>query len=155
MENKSIKICKRVHFHAAHRLMFHQGLCRFLHGHTYQIDIIFNTLSDELPENGMYLDFSELKEFCYRVTQDLDHATLLNKRDPYCGVLSEPFYQSQSPELKERGRVICFETDPTAEAIASLILDRLIKHTTGTCKCEVYSVKVWETETSFAEVKRR
>ncbi|HUD18684.1 MAG TPA: 6-carboxytetrahydropterin synthase [Acidimicrobiales bacterium] len=46
-------------FEAAHRLPWHAGRCRNLHGHSYRLDV---TVSGPLDANGVVIDFDVLSE---------------------------------------------------------------------------------------------
>jgi len=51
-----MKISRRFHFAAAHRLPFHNGLCKNLHGHTYFLEVI---LKKFYFNDDVLLDFLE------------------------------------------------------------------------------------------------
>ncbi len=44
-------------FEAAHRLEWHPGRCRNLHGHSYRLDV---SVSGPLDTNGVVIDFDQL-----------------------------------------------------------------------------------------------
>ena len=46
-------------FEAAHRLAWHPGKCRNLHGHSYRLDV---SVEGALDTNGVVLDFDTLQE---------------------------------------------------------------------------------------------
>ncbi len=46
-------------FEAAHRLAWHPGKCRNLHGHSYRLDV---SVEGPLDANGVVLDFDTLQE---------------------------------------------------------------------------------------------
>ncbi len=46
-------------FEAAHRLAWHTGKCRNLHGHSYRLDV---TVAGPLDPNGVVIDFDRLHE---------------------------------------------------------------------------------------------
>ena len=46
-------------FEAAHRLAWHPGKCRNLHGHSYRLDV---TVAGPLDANGVVLDFDSLQD---------------------------------------------------------------------------------------------
>ncbi len=61
-------------FEAAHRLAWHPGKCRNLHGHSYRLDV---TLEGPLDANGVVLDFDVLHEVVQReVIERFDHQDL-------------------------------------------------------------------------------
>ena len=61
-------------FEAAHRLPWHAGRCRNLHGHSYRLDV---TVSGPLDANGVVIDFDVLSEVVRtQVIDDWDHQDL-------------------------------------------------------------------------------
>lgn len=77
--NKFKAITKIFEFEAAHCLPFHQGACQFLHGHTYKLEV---TLYGKQDENGIIMDFSELKRIVNEeVIKEFDHAYINDKMD--------------------------------------------------------------------------
>lgn len=58
-------------FAAAHHLPYHQGLCRFTHGHEWKLEV---TIADAVNSNEMVLDFSDLKQAVNKyIINRLDH----------------------------------------------------------------------------------
>jgi 6-pyruvoyltetrahydropterin/6-carboxytetrahydropterin synthase len=61
-------------FEAAHRLEWHPGKCRNLHGHSYRLDV---TVSGPLDPNGVVIDFDQLTEIVeHEVIDRWDHRDL-------------------------------------------------------------------------------
>lgn len=61
-------------FSAAHHLRDYEGPCSRMHGHNYRVEI---TVAGPQPlQNGMLLDFGELKALCDEVLDALDHRCL-------------------------------------------------------------------------------
>ncbi len=61
-------------FEAAHRLPWHTGKCRNLHGHSYRLDV---TVAGPLDGNGVVIDFDEFREIVDRtVIAAWDHHDL-------------------------------------------------------------------------------
>jgi 6-pyruvoyltetrahydropterin/6-carboxytetrahydropterin synthase len=68
------EICREYEFDAAHRLDWHPGKCRNLHGHTYRLEV---TTRGGVDDRGVVMDFSELDAIVRtRVLDDLDHCFL-------------------------------------------------------------------------------
>lgn len=105
-------------FDAAHCLRDYQGTCSRLHGHTYRVRAAFRFAS--LQASGLAFDFRQAKEVLRDVLEYLDHK-----------------YINDLPEFSVQ--------NPSAEAIAKLIFDRIRQAVPQT-----YSVSVWETPTSCA-----
>ena len=63
---------KTIEIYAAHRLeLNYESNCRHLHGHNWKITVYCR--SEKLDENGMVVDFSEIK---HRIKRVLDHQVL-------------------------------------------------------------------------------
>ena len=61
-------------FEAAHRLEWHTGKCRNLHGHSYRLDV---TVAGGLDANGVVIDFDILHSVVTReVIDQWDHRDL-------------------------------------------------------------------------------
>lgn len=67
-----MKVRRRFRFEAAHRLPHHEGKCRELHGHSYELVVTLDLPVDE--QSGMALDFQQIKQAVQRdVLELLDH----------------------------------------------------------------------------------
>ncbi len=105
-------------FDAAHSLRNYEGSCSRLHGHTYKVRVAFRFVS--LEESGLAFDFRQAKQELRNMLDYLDHQ-----------------YINELPEFLIH--------NPSAEAIAKLIFDRLKESIP-----QIYSVGIWETPTSCA-----
>jgi 6-pyruvoyltetrahydropterin/6-carboxytetrahydropterin synthase len=72
-----VSVVRRYRFEAAHRLPWHPGRCRRLHGHSYVLEV---EVAGELDEHGVVLEFAKLDEVVaaavLRGPDGLDHADL-------------------------------------------------------------------------------
>ena len=69
-----MKITKEFAFESAHTLPWHQGKCKNLHGHSYKL---FVTIEGMINENGIVMDFGDLKKIVNENIVDLmDHKNL-------------------------------------------------------------------------------
>lgn len=68
-------------FDAAHFLKGYQGKCKNLHGHRWRVVVSVRgqALQASGPEAGMLLDFSTLKDALKDLTEEFDHALLLEE----------------------------------------------------------------------------
>jgi 6-pyruvoyltetrahydropterin/6-carboxytetrahydropterin synthase len=80
-----LTITRKLEFDAGHRIPDHKSQCRNLHGHRYKIEI---TLAGSVveaegsSENGMIMDFSDVKALAQRYLVDIwDHAFLVYEHD--------------------------------------------------------------------------
>ena len=127
------RVVKVISFCYGHRLMNYDGKCKYLHGHNGRAEIHLE--AEKLDQRGMVADFTDIKQIIGQFIDDqLDHKILLCKNDSMAKVLKE---------LKEP--FFLMEENPTAENIAKLIFDFARGQ-----KLPVKSVKLWETDTSFA-----
>lgn len=67
-------ITKEFTFDSAHQLDWEPGKCRFLHGHTYKLQV---TIKGELDDNGIVINFKDLKSIIQEnIIEILDHKYL-------------------------------------------------------------------------------
>ncbi len=139
-----IRVTKRFHFEMAHTLYQYDGLCRNIHGHSYNLEVtlIGEPKKDpQHPKDGMVIDFSELKEIVKsQIVSRFDHALMVNS------LVSE-----QQKELlsKTTNRLIVVDFQPTSENIAAYIAEILQQHLPA--GVTLFSIRLFETVTSFAE----
>jgi len=131
------RVSKSVSFCYGHRLLNYQGKCQHLHGHNARAVITLER--DSLDERGMVEDFSEVKRLVWEwLDNEIDHTLLLHKDDPIL------------PVLQASGeRVMVTDENPTAEVLARMIYEYVAAK-----GFPVTSVKLWETETSYASYSR-
>jgi len=76
-----LTVTKRFTFDSAHHLPNHTGLCKFLHGHTYILEVTVGAGDAGLElfhEQGFFIDLKYLKDLVGDVLDRYDH-TDLNK----------------------------------------------------------------------------
>lgn len=139
-----IRVTKRFHFEMAHTLYEYDGLCRNIHGHSYNLEV---TLIGEPrkepnhPKDGMVMDFSDLKEIVKtEIVDRFDHALMVNRLIP------EPQLELLK---KTTNRIIVVDFQPTSENIAAFIAEILQQHLPT--DVTLFSIRLFETVTSFAE----
>jgi 6-pyruvoyltetrahydropterin/6-carboxytetrahydropterin synthase len=72
-------ISKEFVFDSAHKLDWHRGKCKNLHGHTYKLQV---SVKGNLSEQGIVIDFADLDKIVKeKVIEILDHR-LLNEIIP-------------------------------------------------------------------------
>lgn len=104
-------------FSAAHNLRNYKGKCEELHGHNYKVEVVLGGL--ELGENGLLIDFKDIKISLKKVLEMLDHKYL--------------------------NEVTIFaDTNPTSENLAKYIYNEMKK----LWHKRIDSVTVWETDNS-------
>lgn len=126
-------VTKILAFCYGHRLLNYEGKCRDLHGHNGRAEI--ELVAERLDRRGMVRDFTEIKRSIQGwIDSELDHKMILNAKDPVIPLLRK---------LKEPLYLI--DENPTAEALARMIYDQ-----TKRMGFPVRSVRLWETDSSFA-----
>jgi len=96
---------------AGHRLLHHDGKCSRPHGHNYEISV---EVTGMLSEDGWVVDKGDVTD----IIDEWDHRFLLEEGDP----LIEAFEASGDAE-----GVIVLEHPPTAEVMAVILEERLLK----------------------------
>lgn len=141
--NSTVSITKVFRFEMAHALHGHGGRCAHMHGHSYRLEVTIKgaPINDPArPDNGMVMDFAELKSIVQRHILDrFDHALLLSERDrhsfPESGALFKRLeYTAFQPTCEnmvlEMARVLCAHLPPTVA---------------------IRRLRLYETATSYAE----
>ena len=110
-------------FAAGHALRNYRGKCENVHGHNYRCQVTME--GEQLDHVGLLMDFVELKRAVSSVIDRLDHQWL-NDYPPF-DVLN-----------------------PSAENMAKYIYDEVLKTISPAPGVKLESVRLWETDTSFA-----
>ena len=116
------RVSVRQHFDAAHYLREYQGKCEQLHGHRFMVAVTLE--SEQLDDEGMAFDFTELKRHLRGILGRFDHACL-NDMAPFDQI------------------------NPSSENIAAAIYEELKPQLEGE-SVSIYSVEVWESPDSCA-----
>lgn len=132
-----MKIAKEFRWEMGHRLPYHNGKCRNLHGHSYKLLVEFE---GKVDPNGMVMDYYDVKEIIAPLVDELDHSFLVYKKDQK---LIEALDQLESKKI-----IVDYHT--TAENICIYFLDK-IKNSNLPQNITKIKVKVFETETTYAE----
>lgn len=132
-----MKISKQFNWEMGHRLQFHDGLCKNLHGHSYKMIV---TLEGEVDQNGILIDFYDVFKLVSPIIEELDHSFICDKAD-----LELIDY------LKKLGsKIAIIDTTTTAENISKYIASRIIKEKLPSNLSKL-TVIVYETADAFAE----
>ena len=141
---KDIRITKAFRFEMAHALKGYDGLCRNIHGHTYElmVTVLGKPISDETsPKLGMVMDFGDLKKIVKEViVNKYDHSLVLFNKMP----------DSLIAELKNNfDRIILKDYNPTSELMLLDFAEIIQKHLPENITLKHLLLR--ETTTSFAE----
>jgi 6-pyruvoyltetrahydropterin/6-carboxytetrahydropterin synthase len=140
-----IRITKQFSFETGHALYGYDGKCKNVHGHSYKLSVtvIGTPITDHSNVKfGMVIDFGDLKKIVKEeIVDQFDHATVFNQNTPHIELANE---------LKNRGHhVILVNYQPTSENMVIDFAEKIKNRLPNSI--ELHSLKLQETETSFAE----
>jgi 6-pyruvoyltetrahydropterin/6-carboxytetrahydropterin synthase len=135
-----MKISKEFRWEMGHRLPFHEGLCKNLHGHSYYMMV---EIEGEINEKGMIIDFYDLGKAVKPIIDEFDHAFLCWKEDKTVGEFLE----------KNNMKRVIVDYQSTVENICSDFTNRIkdeLSKIEGN-KFKYLTVKISETPNAVAE----
>jgi 6-pyruvoyltetrahydropterin/6-carboxytetrahydropterin synthase len=134
------KVAREIHWEMSHRLPFHDGGCRNIHGHSYKARI---ELDGELDKNGFLIDFYEIERIFRPLIDRIDHAFVCDSND----ALMLDF-------LKANGfKYYVIENTTTSENMARHLLEAALPELHRHTNLEKVTIRFWETLDSFAQVE--
>lgn len=118
------KVGVKAGFSAAHRIEDHPGRCSKLHGHSWEVEVVFR--AEEVGKEGMVVDFDFARKALEDVISPFDHA-YLNEISPFD------------------------EMSPTAENIARYVYENIERKLDSEgIPVDIDSARVWESSDSWA-----
>lgn len=132
-----MKIAKEFRWEMGHRLQCHKGKCLNLHGHSYKLIVEF---SGNVNDNGMVLDYFDVKDIVGPFVDELDHSVIIYKND------SELIDAIQ--KLNSAHVIVDFES--TAENLCKYFLQKISEKKLPENISHI-KVRVCETENTYAE----
>ena len=132
-----MKIAKEFRWEMGHRLPEHFDKCKNIHGHSYKMLI---ELEGDVLDNGMVMDYYDLKKIINPLIEELDHAFLVYKEDKD---IIEFLEKMQSKKV-----VVNFQS--TVENICKYFLNEIQKINFPSNIRQV-KVRVYETLDDYAE----
>ncbi|MCR4417861.1 MAG: 6-carboxytetrahydropterin synthase [Ignavibacteria bacterium] len=136
-----MKVSKEFHWEMAHRLPFHSGRCRNLHGHSYKALVQFE---GELNQNGMLIDFYDIFSIVNPIIDEMDHSIICDINDKELIEIAQ----------KINERIVIIDKPTTAENISIYIAEKILKSKLPENLVSV-TVMVYETSDAFAEYSVR
>ncbi len=136
-----MRVAKNFGWESAHRLPSHGGLCKNLHGHSYRMTVI---MDGEPDDDGIVVDFQDMKRLLKPLVDRWDHATLISESDAVLKATVE--------RLGDRYVVLPFET--TAENLCRYVAEYLLREgakVLATRGIVAVTIRIHETDTCFAE----
>jgi len=116
VENMMYELMVRSKFAAAHQLRSVGGGCEQLHGHTWKVEVFIR--GEELKDEGILMDFREVKSIVKKWIDKLDHQYLND---------------------------ILADINPTTENLAKYLFKGLGKEINSE-RVKLSKVKVWESD---------
>src|SRR5690606_22454273 len=129
---------------SAHRLPWHDGACKNLHGHSYRMVV---ELEGEPGPRGMLIDFQDLKRALQPLVDAWDHATLIAADD---AALLDAVRALGS-------RYFVLPYDSTSENLCQYVVDYLGTEAIDVLllhRINMIRVRIQETETSYADLAK-
>ena len=140
---QTIRLTKEFKFEMAHALKGYDGMCRNIHGHSYEllVTVIGIPVSDKSSVKlGMVMDFGDLKKLVRKcIVDEFDHALILSRES------ADDF----KPDAEMFGRTILVDYQPTSENMLIDFATRLIPLLPPNVK--LHHLLLRETVTSYAE----
>jgi 6-pyruvoyltetrahydropterin/6-carboxytetrahydropterin synthase len=137
-------VAKRFSWEAAHRLPWHEGLCKNNHGHSYRMEA---AVEGEVDASGMVIDFQDIKRALKPLVDAWDHASLVAAHDrEYLDVVRAMGWKHY---------VLPYDT--TAENLARYAADTLCEKAAdalAAAGASRVSVRIYETDSCYAEYAR-
>lgn len=109
-------------FAAAHQIRGIEGGCERLHGHNWKVEVYIS--GDKLDENGLLIDFREIKEKTEVLMDELDHK-FLNELDPFVTL------------------------NPSSENVSRYVFESLSREL-NTENIQISKITVWESDSACA-----
>lgn len=139
-----IRITKAYKFDMAHALPGHDGLCKNIHGHSYEllVTLVGEPVNDpDSPKNGMVIDFKDLKRIIKDlIVDELDHSLVLRRDTP----------EALLSQLKSTyNRLVLVDYQPTSENMIIDFANRIKAELPE--NVNLHHLKLWETVTSNTE----
>lgn len=128
-------------FDSAHFLAGYNGKCANIHGHRWRVVVSIKSTSllEDKQNNGMIIDFTDLKNDLKQIADSLDHTLIIETNS-----LSTDLYQAL---INENFKIVSLPFRPTAENLAQYIFELLAK------KYNLDCIDVYETPNNCASYR--
>ena len=136
-----ITCSKIIEFDSAHRVFSNEkSKCEKLHGHRYKAEITLQRYINNLDDNGMVFDFTEIKKLIKTwIDINWDHNVILSNKDKQLAIDIE----------KNTGQKVYLVENPTAEILAKELFN-ICNAILNKFQVKCIEVKIFETPTSYA-----
>ncbi len=137
-----ITVTKIFRFEMGHAIHGYEGMCKYIHGHSYVLHVSVKSLSENIEpiqSPGFVIDFKLLKKIVNeKIIQKLDHTLVLSSQ-----------YLKEHPNAGTGQNLLIWDYEPSAENILFFIKneikDVLSPH------FQIVRLRLWETSESYAE----
>jgi 6-pyruvoyltetrahydropterin/6-carboxytetrahydropterin synthase len=138
-----IRVTKEFSMEIAHALDHHDGKCKNIHGHSYQLAVtVLGTPSIETgnPKEGMVVDFADLKTVVNeQVVNRFDHALVLYQNSPFATKI----------DTTSNPRLVLVDYQPTCENMLLEMVEAIRANLPE--NVNLHSIRLRETHSSYAE----
>ena len=137
-----IQLTKIFNFEMAHAIFGYPGVCKNIHGHSYELQVTVGTAETTvsfLPSPGFVMDFKEIKKtVTHCIIEQFDHKLLLSE----AFIAANPVYLTHE-------NLVAWQAEPTAENMLLYISETLQKKFSK--PVQLVRLRLYETKDSFAE----
>lgn len=140
IQDSLFEIAKDFHWEMGHRLPFHEGGCRNVHGHSYRMRLV---VTGTLDENGMVVDYFDLRRIVDPIVNRVDHSFLCDESD------KDMLDFLEQHNMKR----VVVQFPSTAENIAGWLLEQAVKGLDGYSNITSVAVRLHETVNTYAEAR--
>ncbi|MBL7998906.1 MAG: 6-carboxytetrahydropterin synthase [Candidatus Kapabacteria bacterium] len=132
------RIAKDFRWEMGHRLPFHTGLCKNIHGHSYTLRVELEGTTDN---NGMVMDFYDINAAVDPIVESLDHCFICDEDD---SVMIEFF-------LTNPMKVTMVPFSTTAENICRWLCETIWQEMQAHERINSITCRLHETERAYAQ----
>tara|TARA_R110001592_G_scaffold307299_2_gene580819 strand:- start:347003 stop:347437 length:435 start_codon:yes stop_codon:yes gene_type:complete len=141
---QKLRVNKLFKWEMAHVLDFHDGKCKNIHGHTYQLEVGIKGSVKPLankPDSGMIIDFTVLKNIVNeQIVAKLDHTLVIWEKSKWL------------EKCEGHTQLMTMPVQPTVENLLMWIVEQLLAALPS--EVELCQVRMRETPTSWAEWRK-
>lgn len=137
-----LQLTKIFQFETAHAISGYEGLCRNIHGHSYELHVTVrarNLKAGFIDKPGFLVDFKEIKAVVKEeVVNYFDHRLFVSEA-----------YLAKHPNIADLENLEVWAYEPSAENILLFILEKLNRALPE--HIYIHNMRLYETSTSYAE----
>lgn len=134
------RIGKEFIWEMSHRLQFHDGACKNIHGHSYSMRV---EIEGEVDANGMIMDYYDIQKIVSPLIDELDHSFCVDDND----TMMLKFLEDNN------FKHYVINSTTTAENLAKHILGIVKKEFHKFENLKLLKIRVNETKDVFAELE--